>query len=562
MKNKLILVFLNITILSSLVSFGFSENQKGMDNALMYSFSKENPYFEELQKDIGIVKEEPWQTKEIAGKWFDRGYKEVGLDLELINPKDLQTGDRLFKRGLPEQAYQLDLKFASEPRGDNVVWPRDFIWYYVVKWEKRGYSNYAQTFRGLYKNELNEQLTSDTYISDSHYTYDAVHSLLKEGEAALGELLAKKYIQAIVTRTGKTSTGNVNEYFLLQLMLKFGADDETWEAIRSQWRWQPICADEDSMFKKVSDFFFGAANSYDCEIEIDHHRKALPLMPQNKYLPKSEKELSAVELLLQKMQVTPTLLERHESNINHAYGYLENAFENLYQNEPLIADILEGLKIHFKKNPFYQIYLMLENGDTLNGKQGGINHMDESKTIVYEDFYADKNSFLGSSIHEFTHQLLYDIYKNGSNPYIAGDKRREKDLDEALAQVMYNIFELEGNTNLSFALDDNFNPYDFYSTNKRKAINLLQLKATCLSYFSDYYKAITTITNIFSYDPKKRSVEVMVRLMETIADGTYNDPNVQKVLEPLMHYWNRYIAADLKAYLSANSNNLDPCVVR
>lgn len=206
---------------------------------------------------------------------------------------------------------------------------------------------------------------------------------------------------------------------------------------------------------------------------------------------------------------------------------------NLSKTNDILSSIINAISIQSKKDPFIGIYIFPDNGKNIifDDKLIGRYDPEIKKISYYGDFIKNINDFNGSLLHECTHQLMDILYgkigeMNYLNPYLKEDKDRKKAFENAAQQVFDNIWnDNQNGSKISFKI---------------------------FALLSNYYDALNIILTSHAYSIHKYHEEYIARFIEIIARGYYNDPAVQKIFEPFMVYWTKYIAPDIDDYIAKN----------
>lgn len=240
--------------------------------------------------------------------------------------------------------------------------------------------------------------------------------------------------------------------------------------------------------------------------------------------------LCMIEVLASKMKMDPEYRRRYKFSAQDLRQSMEFQLYDLskrmhYINSEeasMIFDVLHIAAIHSLQHPHRKIYLLLNKTEPNQDWVGLYEaHFEITSHIVVMHSIMEINKFQGTLMHEFTHNVMDILFNNACNPYWSANHQNHEELKNAYNAIVKGLLE---------TLDSPKNE---------------------LSASLDY--AIERMNSVKTYDEKDKDSEYIVRIVQIMAAGHYNDPEVKKLLQPFVDYWIKYISPEIKRYIRAQS---------
>ena len=244
------------------------------------------------------------------------------------------------------------------------------------------------------------------------------------------------------------------------------------------------------------------------------------------------------------------LLMDHRDIMSH---YLGNVLDELsYSNgwskynlsdiagSNIIWDIMYSIGLYAQQDRYFRLDLSVEKPKEEDGSilKGYYLSATKSISVVVGNVGKDLDPMLFSPevfrstlVHEFTHQIMDVFYENAAKPYPEGNLLRRGDYDDVVKQLRDSVRGKLGGD---------------------RRLNYKNIKSTGNKSLDYVIKRIVGVIGGEHYDSDQFDAEIIVLLPEVIAGGYYKDSSVQKLLAPLKDYWQTYIAADIKYYISVH----------
>lgn len=225
------------------------------------------------------------------------------------------------------------------------------------------------------------------------------------------------------------------------------------------------------------------------------------------------KKLSIVDYLAHRTYISQKYLDSQDISIERARMMLEVDLYELAKKSDILFSILHVIALHAKEDPRYKLDIFHKEVDKFGQElEGNYSPMTGQVTIVNPSLRSSAaRSFLA---HEWTHQMMVVLFHNfGARPYADNDEAAKN----AWKKVMKEVYVP--------SLRKNFGQSPYEKT-----------RQTFGEIYSDYGE--------YFWDG-----EVIARFSQQIASGDYDDPAVQKFLEPIYNYWMKYIEPAIEKYI-------------
>lgn len=248
---------------------------------------------------------------------------------------------------------------------------------------------------------------------------------------------------------------------------------------------------------------------------------------------------SLTEFLINRIKVNPIFLERYKVDMDTLRKMFEFELHELLSQDDLIFTIMHALALHGKENFSFSVKVFKsnkQNDDILVG--GEYNFITKGLNIYYDRISVELRKTL---IHEWTHQLMDILYNNMMLPYSKEDHEKKVEFNAAMQRVNKLIKCAYGHSNDS---DEKFwllsRTGSLSDSTGNEALKSIFNKVVAIKY---------------SYKEMNHAAEYIVMLPEMLSvKGLAEDPLAQTILQPIIDYWNKFIAPDIKNYIDKRAN--------
>lgn len=252
---------------------------------------------------------------------------------------------------------------------------------------------------------------------------------------------------------------------------------------------------------------------------------------KQKKIKSKDKINSITSMLGNLLYFDPIFCENYNVPLETIQLLIETVLYETSKDNDIAFNILHAIALSTKNYPFD---IFISNQDLIQNpnqpQSGGFYHLTTHDIAMQRGINIHNSlAFKGTIIHEMAHKLMHILYNNGANPYSKNNSEIENIYKETIKQLeskLENIKEHFGR-----------NRTDYYSEGS----------------FDQAIRSLLSVKEV--YPEEDHLLEYIVRYPQSIAEGTYNDPEVKEIMQPLADFWNQYIEPDLQKYIKKHESN-------
>lgn len=440
---------------------------------------------------------------DIADKWYERGEKEIALEFNKLNAQDSPDSAGTIADQWYERGEKETALEFDKLRVQDSPYAADVV---ADKWYNRGEKEIALEFDKL--GAQNSPSIADAIASK---WYDrGEHELALDFEETASKVYPRSALKKVsrLIKDGKFAEAEEFGNKMLEHWVS-QSDEKIREDLRSKLHMAALLESPYYYEILISKIAKGQAGG---DI-IENYTKFLENIPLSAEL----KDISITDYLMQKIKINPEFLEKYNISLDLARKMVETDIYELAKKGDIPFSILHVIALHAKQDPYFKLHIFYEQplGDR---PTAGVYWSNLERVSIH----GMSKSFRGTLIHEWTHQVMDVLFRNASNPYKASDKDARKQWDNAMNKVFQKLNEYlkQKNTNSSF---DQMLRY----------FNLVQS--------SHYYKE------------NEYPRETIAFFVDAIGMYGYEDPQVKEFFQPLYDYWVHYIDPVIKNYIKEHA---------
>lgn len=233
---------------------------------------------------------------------------------------------------------------------------------------------------------------------------------------------------------------------------------------------------------------------------------------------------SIPDMLGSRIRMDPRLSKRYDVSMESIQELFDTSIYEISKKSEMCFSILHAIALNAKSDSSFVIYLHNPTDNILDKRLGAYDLLFHHIIIKVDINDID---FKGIVIHEMSHKLMNTLYANQAKPYRSDNNEAANAYQEAIKELEGKLDKIKEESNYLI---------------KPKNVFLDIATQSLLNVRDSYYK-------------EDHICEYIVRYPQSIADETYNDPEVKELMRPLADYWNQYIQPDLEKYINENGGN-------
>ena len=392
------------------------------------------------------------------------------------------------------------------PREDADEFANDLLEFF----EQEGNQGWADDFLDWWYDQIiDKNKIFQMFIKSPVLMHGSVNKLIEEGKGEKANELANKTLEYWLEKDNE-----VLEYYwedLLDLTIRINSEYYYSEISEKKWNSEEV-RNENAKEENLEELY-PQEGKKDFAQDSDYFSEELPVLQQERYL-------DLANFLVEKTYVVPAYLKESGIDLETLRKILEvRIYELIQDGDDRIFAILHAIALRAKIDPYFRLTLFAEEEELL-GVYYPLKKRAELMTALDNDVL-----FKEVLIHEWGHQLMDVLFNNDSLPYRFYETDKINDYASVVQEIESSL--------------DNIG-YDLYYL-----------------WLTDptFVEGIKLLKDVRKYydNQDDYNAEYIVRFLEILVGGSYENPKNKELYEPLRKFWDDNIAPEIDIYIKEHA---------